>query len=671
MTFPATPSAPEPGDPYVGPRSFRFEDGRRFFGRTLECLEITSLWQANRLTVLYGSSGVGKTSLIQAGVLPRLSSDRTDVLPIGRVTHGSAFPLAALAEHNPYTFALLSSWAPEERPTRLSGLSVLGFLRQRGERVDRYGDPVTTLIAIDQAEELFSDFPHRQRYREPFIEQLVEALDEIPTLRLLLSIRAEFLASILPYEQALGGRAKSRFELHPLTPDSALEAVTRPLEGTRRRFAPDAAEKLVTDLRTVRIVNTLNQETTFLADTVEPVQLQVVCSSLWRALPTQVETITTDHIRRYADVDDSLRAFCDRVIEEVAADHYDGRAAELRSWLQRTFVTELGTRGTAYEGLATTAGMPNAVVRALVDRHLLRVEVRSGSRWCELQHDRLIQPLMRGGAASAAEETGTVVSAAEYLRAAGGALADGELTLAAKHAEEALRLCGDDIRLRAEAESFLGNIAYERRSLDDAMHHYRTATGLFEAVQDTAAVGRLLTAVGRLLVSQGRYAEAIDELQSAARRLPNDLAIQTELGKALRQGGRPQAAVAVLDAVLAIEGGTVEALRARGQVLVDLGRFEDALRDLERVRRHHRPATRAAYALALAALGRWEEVEPALTAALAEADQDGPALLYAARVRRLQGDPASAAELARRAEAATAPPLPRHLHAEAARLQEG
>lgn len=53
--------------PYVGLRAFRQQDRGLFFGRERESREIATLWQADRLTVLYGTSGVGKTSLLHAG----------------------------------------------------------------------------------------------------------------------------------------------------------------------------------------------------------------------------------------------------------------------------------------------------------------------------------------------------------------------------------------------------------------------------------------------------------------------------------------------------------------------------------------------------------------------------------------------------------------------------
>ncbi|MEV8632712.1 hypothetical protein AB0395_13735 [Streptosporangium sp. NPDC051023] len=668
-----TPGAPHPGlpseaadQPYVGLRAFRREDDSKFFGRARESHEVSDLWQANRLTVLYGPSGVGKTSLIQAGVLPLLDPNKTDILPIGRVSHGSAFPSAALSQHNPHVFALLSSWSPEETPTRLAGLTLREFLRRRPPRQDPYGDPVLTLAAIDQAEELFRDFAHRQSYRESFIGQLAEALDDNPNLRLLISIREDYLAAVLPYEPKLAGMARSRFSLAALDVVSAVRATEGPLEGTARSFATGAARCLVDDLRMIKVSTVLGDEVVVEVKTVEPVQLQVVCSAMWHSLPEDVRVISADHVRRFANADRSLTDFSERMIAEVARDHFDGDVAGLRGWLRRNFITELGTREIVYQGETVTAGVSNSVVRALVDRHVLREDIRAGTRWCELSHERLIQPILQSDSGAAYVDGRT--EPGEYLRAAERSLRDGEFRLAAKQAEEALERSGDNTRLRAEIESFLGNVAHKREDFDKAVSHYRTAAVLFETLGATSAVGRLLAGIGRLRLAQGRPAVAVRELHSAISRVPNDMSIQTELAWALWYGGHPEAAKDVLDDVLAREGNLTEALRARGEILADLGRAQAALRDLDRARPLQWPSTRAAHALALASVRRFAEAEREITAVLAEAGDHGPVLLYAARLKALAGDRASAVELARLAKRAVAPALPAHMGPEADRL---
>ncbi|MGC5010398.1 hypothetical protein ACLQ2R_06495 [Streptosporangium sp. DT93] len=658
---------PPTGQPYVGLRAFRRRDDAKFFGRTRESYQVADLWQGGRLTVLYGPSGVGKTSLLQAGVLPLLDPGRTDVLPIGRVSHGSPFPSAELSRHNPHVFALLSSWSPEETPTRLAGLTIREFLKRRPAHWDAYGDRVLTLVAIDQAEELFADLPHRRPYQRGLVGQLVEALDEDPNLRLLVSIRDDHLAGLLPHEPRLAGPLKSRFFLAPLDMTDTVRAIEGPLQGTGRSFAPGAAEELAENLRMIRVGRVSGKDVVADTEEVEPVRLQAVCSALWQSLPRDVQVISADHVRRFANADRSLIDLVERMIADVAREHLGGDADGLRSWLRRTFITELGTRETVHLRKTVTAGEPNALIEALVDRDILREDVNAGARWCELSHERLIQPILQNDRLSV--EARSPTSFEEHLRMAEISLRDGDFAQAAEQAEEALEWCGDSTRARAEIESLLGNIAHRRENLEAAVSHYHTAAGLFETVGATSAVGGLLAGIGRLRLAQGRSSEAVRELGSATRRVPHDMGVQIELAWMLWYDGHPDAAREVLDGVLIGEGNLPEALRARGEILAGLGSAEAALRDLIRVKPLQWPSSRAAYALALASLGRFPEAEREIKAVLAGTEEHGPALLYAAKVAVLAGDAASAADLAWRAKAASRPRLPRHLVAEADRLR--
>src|ERR1700691_2119307 len=110
------------GGPYLGRRAFTADDQGLFFGRDQESPAIQARWRENRLVVLHGPAGCGKTSLLQAGVIPGLSRD-TDVLPLGRLLGGVSFPEPLLPEHNPYSLSLLESWFPGEARTSLAQFS--------------------------------------------------------------------------------------------------------------------------------------------------------------------------------------------------------------------------------------------------------------------------------------------------------------------------------------------------------------------------------------------------------------------------------------------------------------------------------------------------------------------------------------------------------------------
>jgi tetratricopeptide (TPR) repeat protein len=630
--------------PYPGSRAFRPAERDRFFGRAAEGEMLAQWWRNNRLTSIAGQAGRGKTSLLQAGVLPLLAKENVTILPVGRLSCGAAFPSAALPAHNPYTLAVLRSWSPAETATRLAGLTVCEFIqRQPGNGV--------ILAAIDPVDELLADAGPRRAHQRGFLGELKEAMAREPRLHLLVAGR----------EQAIDATAKvlgngARYDVMALSWQDAVEAAAGPLAGTGRSFAEGAAEKLVTSLQASRIVGANGAERYVMDDRVEPALLQVVCAHLWDSLPADVDNIAVRDIRRYGDVDLALAVHCGTVIAQVAEEH-EISANVLDSWLLGTFVTELGTRDQAYEGTTTTAGMPNAVPRALEDRHLLTARPQSGSRWYELLSDRLIEPLRR-----AADIRLPPARPDDYLRAAEHALALGEPDIAQRYAEEVIGPSMESgSRLRAEACSLLGNLAYEREKPDDAEARYRQAARLYGAAGDNRAVAYQLAAAGQVLLAQGRVTEAVEELHTAVARLPNDPVIQAKLAQALWQDDNGPAAVAILNDVLRVDGGNRAALRARGEILAYLGEARQAMLDLDRVALPGRPSTRAARGLALARLGDQKAARREIEEALIEGQRNGPVLLYAARAFQAGGDDSAAKELARQAADATDPPLsPQH-----------
>lgn len=663
----------ETSNPYVGLRSYEMGDRDLFYGRGREAQEVSALWKVKRLTVLHGHSGSGKTSLVQAGVIPQFDREAVDILPVARVSHGSAFPIAALPNHNPYTFALLSSWSPADSPTRLVDLSLTEFLRRRSTLDHPFATTRLTLAAIDQFEELFN-YPHqRQRYVEEFIDHLIDAVDTLPNLRLLILIREEALPDLLPYESRLAKYSLGRFRIHSLTRDAALEVVKRPLEISGRSFAAGVAEKLVDDLLTIKIKDREGVATTIATDTLLPVQLQMVCTALWRVLRENVATITDEHIRYQLNVDRILTQFFTFMIAEVADEH-GLPAQELREWLARTFITERGERATVDEGPSETNGMPNSIARALENRYILKSGQRLGGCFYQFQNDRMIESVRRASQSLACLDEIAKASPAGYLRAAENELAAGELELAEKRAKDAIGTCGrQDMRTQAEAESFLGNIAFRRDQLYEAERHYRRAAEYFETLQDQASVGQLLAAIGRILLARGSYPDAVDQLQSAVQRLQGDLTMQVELARALWSSGQPQAAAAIFGSVLTIAPDAAEALAGRGQIRIELddpiSAFDD-LGNLSRLRPDigRRADVRSARALTLARLGRIREALSEADAALAGAPDSGPVLLRASRVARVAGGLSRADDLLRRARDAQEPALVPHQLAEVLRL---
>jgi len=89
-------------NPYVGPRAF--QTGEKLFGRDRDVLNLQYLFLAERVVLLVSPSGAGKTSLIQAGLIPELK-EKFDFTPIIRVNQEPPASLKDRNKFNRYTFS--------------------------------------------------------------------------------------------------------------------------------------------------------------------------------------------------------------------------------------------------------------------------------------------------------------------------------------------------------------------------------------------------------------------------------------------------------------------------------------------------------------------------------------------------------------------------------------
>ena len=106
---PVPVSASGASEPYVGPRPFKREDRDIFFGRYRETLELSSLIIAHRELLIYAQSGAGKTSLIDAQLVPTLESEEEfEVLPLARVRSRTAQSMPDEKIKNIYMFNALA-----------------------------------------------------------------------------------------------------------------------------------------------------------------------------------------------------------------------------------------------------------------------------------------------------------------------------------------------------------------------------------------------------------------------------------------------------------------------------------------------------------------------------------------------------------------------------------
>ncbi len=377
-------------NPYVGPASFTEKDRARFFGRDEEARELSYLLIARRAVLLYAQSGAGKTSLLQAKVVPELrDAGEMKVLPItrvmGPVEEGNVYVANALAGLGRAGASLTEALAPLF-PAHLEG-----------------EEEIPHLLIFDQFEEVFTFHPELRKQRRDFFEQLRDCLGAYPKLGLLLSMREDYLADMDSCAGYLPDRLRTRMRMERLSDKQAEQAIALPAAGAGKPFVDGAARMLADDLRRIQTGQKKALDSTDPEDEprklgkyVEPVQMQIVCSRLWTELELKDRSpeITLEDVKNLARVDDALTGFYRDSLEAVRKTLPSLSERALRRWFGEQLITSAKTRGTVYKGDSDTGGLPNPAVKVLADKYILRADPRAGGDWYELAHDRLVEPIL-------------------------------------------------------------------------------------------------------------------------------------------------------------------------------------------------------------------------------------------------------------------------------------
>ena len=402
-------------NPYVGPRPFVETEHRFFFGRAEEVEILTSLAVARRASLLFAQSGAGKSSLLRAGLTPRLLRHRR--LIRGRETFQSLVSGIRIArvgsgreEANPQNIfvqsTLLSlqsdpSAAVSAELTLSDALGTWLMPKRQSPATDQPSGtdhelideaPLPFLLVFDQFEELFTRHTAFRHHREPFFKQVTQALADHECLRVLFSMREDYIAELTPYAHFLPEQLRPRFRLERLKGQAALDAITRPADraDVARPFEMGVGEALLANLRAGG------------ADDIEPILLQVVCKRLWQNLSADAGSIRNEDVRQHGDVDRALVDYYNDAVETVVREVQAGGASisqrRVRRFFSEALLTPARTRALVYRDDVNgmTAGLPNAAIDILSrsDVNIVRGEARGQSRWYELSHDRLIPSVL-------------------------------------------------------------------------------------------------------------------------------------------------------------------------------------------------------------------------------------------------------------------------------------
>jgi hypothetical protein len=385
-------------NPYVGPRPLRA--GEDLPAREQELRDLTDLLIAERITLLHAPSGAGKTSLIQAGVIPLLEHQGKF---FGEKPFRCVGPLRVktparpdLEVHNRYVHSLALELLPGRDEAEIAKMSLAEVVRA----ATPWSATNTPVFILDQFEEILILDPADWDGQDAFFTELGEVLRD-NDIWVLFAMREDYMGGLNRYLHHIPGFLQTTFRLDFLDTESAKAAITEPARKHDVEVTDEAATELISRLRTIRVQSPGNSVKTVKGPYVQPFQLQVVCRNLWRTLDREksgrFQKIDLKRVQKHADIAESMRQYYrDTLAEVTALPGVDERT--LREWFEAELITVQGFRTQSMTRPEAKTKDPLAVVNALQAAYLLRSDSRSGSVWYELAHDQLIAPIQQDNA---------------------------------------------------------------------------------------------------------------------------------------------------------------------------------------------------------------------------------------------------------------------------------
>ncbi|MBP7950656.1 MAG: hypothetical protein KA004_13480 [Verrucomicrobiales bacterium] len=392
--------------PWLGLMAFTEETQRYFFGREAEVRELYLRVREHPLTVLYGQSGLGKSSLLGAGLIPKLKVEgmRPAILRLRHQTGDPALldqvrtALAdACAAPGQDAAALLdqwkdaptlweifhgATWKPQGLDTGIPVLVLDQFeeMFTLGQGSGRRGQ---TLQCMEQIADLVENRPPQalqDRLREE--RRLAREYDFNPTpQRIVITLREDYLSHLEAWKKSLPSLMRNRMALQLLSGPQAMDAVVKPGRfGATELISEEVGARIVcfvarrpagTPLEEIRAV---------------PPLLSLLCDELnEQRLRQQASCITAEQVSgQSADI---LQQFYEQSFAPLAPG--------VRQFVEDRMVTVGGHRTAVAredaEAELTKLGVtaPAAALDQLITGRLLSAEERSGIQVLEISHDIL------------------------------------------------------------------------------------------------------------------------------------------------------------------------------------------------------------------------------------------------------------------------------------------
>ncbi len=353
--------------PVIHPCPYKFldyydvQDKDLFFGREEETVSILQSLLAHKLLILFGQSGVGKTSLLKAGVFPQLL-DRDYTVIYCRLTDPKLESILVECDKLLSTSLDRLVAVPKEAANIL--LDKVRLSRK------------SFVLLLDQVEQMFKDF--EQSSFDPICEFLKTIINhEMVQCHVLLSVREDYFVRLNDLTHIIPDVFNNRYHLTSLKSSSAEVAIRRPAQSVGLQCDDSFVHGVITDLD---------------REGVEPTQLQIVCTAVFKALPVECKKIDIGVYKDLGGAEKLLSSYIGYVLSSFRHTDRDVAREILKCFVSPDSLRKhlnLDSLLIQLEPMSTVEQI-KAVLDILVYQRLVRVvQGQLGSSY-ELTHDYLI-----------------------------------------------------------------------------------------------------------------------------------------------------------------------------------------------------------------------------------------------------------------------------------------
>lgn len=620
-------------DDYRYPGSQPFQDTlydrRLFFGRDEEVQDLLDMILAQNLVVLFAKSGVGKTSLLNAGIMEPLRKREFLPLTIRFTPHkqqslnksGSASPLQLLYSG---IEDIVKKYQVKHEFGATTSLWQYFSTSQFWSSEDV---PLEPVLILDQFEEFF--LYHAQEERMAFITQLADLASgripkelrklrragklprqTVPSVKIIVSLREDSLGHLEEVARTIPYILQNRFRLLPLRREQAHEAIEKPaqLHDSQQqfktpcfRYTSDAIEAMLDFLCSQ--TGTQERKT---SQKVEPFQLQLLCQHIEHYVRQQSSArMQAEVIIQEKDLGGKegminvLEGFYDRQVKRAGK---QGEQRRIHKLCEKGLISHSNKRlSLEEEEIQRRFHLSPQLLGNLVNSRLLRAEHRVGSVYYELSHDTLVEPIRKS---QKKRKTWLTILSAVILV---GIFLLAFILLLSTYQKKTFR---EHIFTLAQNFSVQGNNFWEQEKYPEAIEKYQQAIDNYEtaielnpenpAIQRSTAgaynaLGKTFLAQGELYADQGRFDEAIKNYQQAIdnyestieldpeniERQTNAAAAYKELGRALLAQSRYDEAYECYQTALQYHPNDIETYKELGALCWSQGRYDEARKNYQ------------------------------------------------------------------------------------------